>query len=286
MIIDMHIHPIFYEAVCKDKEELEFRKNAFGVFKQSPYGYDEMFAEMDYAHVDKAALLPLDVTTTEGGQIVTNDQIAVLVKDHPERFIGFASVDPHREDALEVLEHAFRDLELKGIKLNPAKQKFFPDDPIMNPMYELCIRYNRPIIFHAGLSWEPNTITEYAYPLKFERVATRYPQLRMCLAHFAWPFVREMVMLMIKYPNVYTDTSVLYLDSPEESIARLFTVDMGPLWVDRALYRQIMFASNGPRFRQFKILRALEKIPMRDYAREGIYYKNALRFLGEETEEW
>ena len=27
----------------------------------------------------------------------------------------------------------------------------------------------------------------------------------------------------------------------------------------------------------FKILRALEKIPMRDYAREGIYYKNALR---------
>ena len=41
MIIDMHIHPIFYEAVCKDKEELEFRKNAFGVFKQSPYGYDE-----------------------------------------------------------------------------------------------------------------------------------------------------------------------------------------------------------------------------------------------------
>lgn len=83
MIIDMHIHPIFYEAVCKDKEELEFRKNAFGVFKQSPYGYDEMFAEMDYAHVDKAALLPLDVTTTEGGQIVTNDQIAVLVKDHP-----------------------------------------------------------------------------------------------------------------------------------------------------------------------------------------------------------
>ncbi|MFR2880547.1 MAG: hypothetical protein ACLTC8_06065 [Lachnospiraceae bacterium] len=38
---------------------MEFRKNAFGVFKQSPYGYDEMFAEMDYAHVDKAALLPL-----------------------------------------------------------------------------------------------------------------------------------------------------------------------------------------------------------------------------------
>ena len=28
MIIDMHIHPIFMRTVCKDKEELEFRKNA------------------------------------------------------------------------------------------------------------------------------------------------------------------------------------------------------------------------------------------------------------------
>lgn len=31
MIIDMHIHPIFYEAVCKDKEELEFRKSIWSI---------------------------------------------------------------------------------------------------------------------------------------------------------------------------------------------------------------------------------------------------------------
>lgn len=286
MIIDMHIHPIFYGAICEDPKEVEFRKEAFGVFKQSPYGYEEMFAEMEYAKVDKAALLPLDLTTTEGGCIVRNDQIAKLAGDYPERFIGFASVDPRREDALEVLDEAFGTLGLKGLKLNPAKQHFFPGDEMMFPIYEKCLEYDKPIIFHAGLSWEPGAITEYAHPLKFEEAAVRYPKLRMCLAHFAWPFVREMVMLMIKYPNVYTDTSVLYLDSPEESMKRLFTVDMGPLWTDRALHRQIMFGSNGPRFRQFKLLRALEQVEMRDYAREGIYYRNALRFLGEEEETW
>lgn len=286
MIIDMHIHPIFYGAVCGNPEEVEFRKKAFGVFKQSPYGYEEMFAEMDYAKVDKAALLPLDLTTTEGGWVVDNDQVAKIVRDYPDRFIGFASVDPRRKDALEVLDYAFGTLGLKGLKLNPAKQHFYPAEEFLFPIYEKCLEYDKPIIFHAGLSWEPNAITEYAHPLKFEAAAVKYPDLRMCLAHFAWPFVREMVMLMIKYPNVYTDTSVLYMDSPEESIRRLFTVDMGPLWTDRALHRQIMFASNGPRFRQFKLLRALETVEMRDYAREGIYYKNALRFLGEEEEEW
>lgn len=282
MIIDIHLHPIFYESICQDEQELEFRKNTFGVFKQSPYDFGEVFREMDYAGVDKAVLLPLDLTTTEGGCVVTNEQVRSIVDTHPERFIGFASVDPGRGDALEVLDYAFGTLKLKGLKLNPAKQQFFPEADFMRPIYEKCIEYNKPILFHAGLSWEPNAITEYAHPLKFERVAMEYPELRICLAHFAWPFVREMVMLMIKYPNVYTDTSLLYLDSPEESMERLFTVDMGPLWMDRALHKQVIFGSNGPRFRQFKLLRALEKIPMRDYAREGIYYKNALRFLGEE----
>lgn len=282
MIIDMHIHPIYYESICKDEAELEFRSHAFGVYKQAPYGYEEMFAEMDYAKVDKAALLPLDLTTTEGGCVVTNEQIAQIIQEQPDRFIGFASVDPHRDDALEVLDHAFKDLHLKGLKLHPGKQRFYPNDPIMFPIYEKCLEYNRPIIFHSGLSWEPNAISEFAHPLKFEEVAIRYPNLRFCLAHFAWPFIREAVMLMIKYPNVYVDTSLLYLDSPEESMKRLFTQELGPLWADRSLHHQIMFGSNGPRFRQFKLLRGLEQVEMRKETREAILYRNALAFLGEE----
>lgn len=279
MVIDMHVHPIFYDIICKDPKELEFRKNEFGVWKQSPMSFDEMLAEMDVGGIDKAALLPLDVTTTEGGWIVDNDQIAQIVSEKPDRFLGFASVDPHRKDAQDVLKYAFERLKLKGLKLNPAKQKFYPSDPIMEPIYEICIRYNKPILFHAGLSWEPNTPTKYCYPLAFEEVAIKHPDLRFCLAHFAWPWVREAVMLMIKYPNIYVDTSVLYLDSPEESLARIFTVDMGPLWFERSLSKQIMFASNGPRFRAFKIKRALDKLPMREDAREALYGGNAIRFL-------
>ena len=282
MIFDMHVHPIYYQSICENEKENLFRSEAFGVYKQSPYDYDEIFTEMDYAGISKATLLPLDLTTTEGGCIVTNEEIAKIVADYPERFIGFASVDPRRKDAVEVLEYAFGILGLKGLKLNPAKQKFFPSEDALCPIYEVCLKYHKPILFHAGLSWEPNAVTEYAHPLKFEPVAIRYPDLRICLAHFAWPFVREMVMLMIKYPNIYTDTSLLYMDSPKESMKRLFNVDMGEFWTERALHNQIMFGSNGPRFRQFKLLKALQEIPMRNTTREEIYYKNAVRFLGEE----
>lgn len=279
MLIDMHVHPIFYGDICEKEEELEFRKNSFGVWKQGPMNDDEMFAEWKICDLTQAALLPLDVTTTEGGWIVDNEQIAKLCKHHPDKFIGFASVDPCREDVLEILEKAFGEQGLMGLKLNPAKQKFEPEAEYMEPIYELCEKKNKPIIFHAGLSWEPNTPTEYCHPCRFEKVIMRHPNLRVCLAHFAWPWVREMVMLMIKYPNVYTDTSVLYVDSPEEQMMELFTKDMGPMWFERCFPQQVMFASNGPRFRMFKIKRALDKVPMRDFARENLYYKNALRFL-------
>ena len=60
---------------------------------------------------------------------------------------------------------------------------------------------------------------------------------------------------------------------------RLFTVDMGPLWYERALSHQVMFASNTPRFRAFKLKRALDTVPMRDEARANLYSGTALRFL-------
>ncbi|PYG85923.1 hypothetical protein LY28_03077 [Ruminiclostridium sufflavum DSM 19573] len=279
MLIDMHVHPIFYDLICEDAEELEFRGNTFGVFKQGPMSFDEIFAEMAFGGVEKAALLALDVSTSCGGFVVTNEQLAKLVSAHPDKFFGFASVDPHRRDAADVLKHAFDTLGLHGLKLNPSKQRFYPDDKMMEPLYRLCEEYDKPVIFHSGTSWEPDTPAKYSHPLAFEEVFIRHPDLRCCLAHFGWPWVREMVMLMLKYPNVYTDTSVLYLDSPEESMKRLFTVDMGPLWYERSLCKQVMFASNTPRFRAFKLKQALDKVEMRDYARRALYSENAERFL-------
>ena len=62
-------------------------------------------------------------------------------------------------------------------------------------------------------------------------------------------------------------------------MSRLFTEDMGPLWYERSLSHQVMFASNTPRFRAFKLKRALDAVPMREDARERLYSGTAIRFL-------
>ena len=75
-------------------------------------------------------------------------------------------MDPYRPDALEVLDHAFKNQKLAGLKLHPSKQAFYPDDPMMDPIYKKCLEYNKPIMFHAGTSWETNTPAKYAKRLR------------------------------------------------------------------------------------------------------------------------
>jgi predicted TIM-barrel fold metal-dependent hydrolase len=220
------------------------------------------------------------VTTTHGGAAATNEGVRNLVDTAPDRFIGFASVDPHRPDALEVLEYAFRDLELKGLKLHPPRQAFHPDGPELRPLYELCVKYDRPIIFHSGVSMEPGTSAKYAHPMNFESVAREIPELRFCLAHFGWPWVRETCMLLLKYPNVYADTALWYFDTPEEFYEQVFTKDMGSHWIDRSFRHQVMFGSDAPRFGALRLIEALRDFDMRESSRELILGGNAARFLG------
>jgi predicted TIM-barrel fold metal-dependent hydrolase len=285
MIIDVHVHPIYFKPIFSNLKINKFRSDQFGIYKQSAYDMDEVFMEMQVGQIDKAVLLPLDLTTSAGDMVVSNEEVHNLVRLYPNKFIGFASVDPHRTDALEILDYAFKDLGLKGLKLNPSKQRFYPADELLKPIYQKCLQYNRPILFHSGMSWEPNAPAHFSQPLNFEDVAINFPDLRFCLAHFGWPWIQETVMLLIKYPNIYSDTSLLYMDSPEDFFTQVFTKNLGPLWVERNFHRQVMFGSNTPRFRAFKLKSALEHLNLRKQTLDQVLGLNALNFLGLEDED-
>ena len=103
MVIDVHVHPGFYEKISKDSQELQFRKEQAHWDLMSPFPVELTRAQMEFAHVDKLVLLPMDLTTSAGGWVVSNEQICTMIKEAPDLFFGFASVDPYRKDALEVL---------------------------------------------------------------------------------------------------------------------------------------------------------------------------------------
>ncbi|MBZ4668464.1 MAG: amidohydrolase 2 [Defluviitaleaceae bacterium] len=283
MFIDMHVHPAFFEPINKDFETETMRHDALNIHKNGTAPLQHIFNQMKCAGLDRLCLLPEDYTTQIGKAVVTNEEIKMLVDAAPDKFIGFASVDPYDKEALEKLEYAFTELNLSGLKLHPSRQHFYPYDERLKPIYELCVKFNKPIIFHSGLSWEPDSYTKYSRPIEFEELAARYPKLRICLAHFGWPWVQETAMLMLKYPNVYADTALLYFDSGYEFYKRVFNHDIPATWIDRSLRHQVMFGSNNPRFEQIRMADAISKLGFRDSTVELIKGKNAIEFLQYES---
>lgn len=280
MFIDMHVHPAFFEPINGDEKREQYRHNVLDIHKNGTAPLEHIFNQMRCAGLDRLCLLPQDYTTQTGSAVVTNEEIAALVKAAPDKFIGFAGADPFDPRAAEKLEYAFSVLKLKGLKLHPSRQRFYPWDDALRPLYDICEKYDKPIVFHSGLSWEPDTLSKYARPVLFEELAYTRPNLRICLAHFGWPWVQETAMLMVKYPNLYADTGILYFDSAREFYRRVFTQDIPATWIDRSLRHQVMFGSNNPRFEQIRMAQAIRELPLRDSTLELICGGNAEVFLG------
>ena len=66
MVIDIHVHPIYFDLICSSPERDRFRSEQFGIYKQSPYSMEEILVEMDYGGIDKAVLLAEDLSTICG----------------------------------------------------------------------------------------------------------------------------------------------------------------------------------------------------------------------------
>ena len=283
MVIDMHTFPGFFEEICQDPKKIEFRREQYFLYKQHVWPLSLFITQLDAAGIDKAVISAEDVTTRAGAEIVSNEEVRSLVDRYPDRLIGFASVDPKRPDAAEVLEKAFTELRLSGLKLSPAMQYFMPNDPVMKPVYELCLKYNKPILFEAGMTWVKNSPSKYSNPLNFEETAIEYPDLRMCLGHFGWPWTRETAMLILKYPNLYADTALLYFDSPKQFFETTFNDQLGEYWIDRMLFDKVMFGSTYPRIEQKRMVKAVDALTLRPEQRAMVMGENALRFMGMEA---
>jgi hypothetical protein len=279
MFIDVNVHPDFYEIINKDKAKEELRHNIIDIHHNGLASLNHIHNQMACANLDKMVLMANDCSSKDKVVLVSNEEIKTLIDSDPDKFYGFVSVDPFNKNCIEQLEFAFTDLKLNGLVLYPARAQFYPNDANLEKIYCLCEKYNKPIMFQSGLNWEPNALSKFSHPLYLEEVAIKHPKLRFCISGFAWPWVRETAMLLLKYPNIYADTSILFFDCAREFFIQTFTKDIPSTWIDRSLRHQVMFGSNNPRFEQIRMAKALADLGYRDSTIELIKGDNALDFL-------
>lgn len=200
MLIDIHTHLSEFQ----DSLEVQRQFVATGVV---PDAIVQAYRK-GIAGVDRAVLVALDARPA--GFHTSNEAVAWMVKQDPKRIVGFASVDPNLTDAPDQLERAVQDLGLRGLKLAPMYQFFAPDAPTVFPLYERALRLGLPILIHQGTSYLGRRAPlEDSLPWRLDRVAREYPELKIVIAHFGFPWGPDVVALIRKHDNVYTDCSAL-----------------------------------------------------------------------------
>lgn len=143
------------------------------------------------------------------GAQIPNDYIADYCREHADKMIGFAGIDPTESDAVDQVTHVSHDLHLKGLCICPAAQDFHPSDTRAMAVYERAAALHLPIIFYPGTHLSPKTKMEYARPHLLDEVARAFPNLKIVVSHMGYPWVDEMLVLLGKHQNVYSDVAAL-----------------------------------------------------------------------------
>lgn len=125
-----------------------------------------------------------------------------------------ASVDIEEkiQPQLDKLEKLFQEKKIVGIKLYPGYQHFYPSDKRVFSVAELCEKYGKPLIFHSGDVYDPRgsggkAMLKYSHPIHIDELATQFPDCKIVIAHFGFPYVIETANVVSKNDNVYTEIS-------------------------------------------------------------------------------
>ncbi len=141
-----------------------------------------------------AVVFTVDAETVTGRAAVRNEEILEVAAANPDVLVPFASVDPHRPNALEEVRRLIRDTAVRGFKFHPNVQAFFPNDRAFYPLYAAIEEAGLPALFHTGHSGIGTGLPggggirlKYSNPMHVDDVAVDFPALKIVLAHPSFP---------------------------------------------------------------------------------------------------
>lgn len=245
---------------------------------------DRLIADMDRAGIERAFLL--SQYWGPFGTHTPSEYVAQVVKEHPDRFIGFHGGDPVGGlKAVKDFERAVKEYGFKGIKLSPAYNFVAVNDPRIYPLYCKAEEFGVPALVHAGWTFVPGSRIDSQNPLLFDEVAETYPTLKLIVAHMGFHWSHETVMLMRKHPSVYADLAFWESSMPFHHIADSL------VWAKQAgVLDRVLWGSDYPSSDPAESIALYRRLPaytekqdlqpaLTEEDVEGILGRNAMRLV-------
>jgi len=180
-----------------------------GTYPKFSSTVEEVLEEMNLAGVNKAIVFPQFNADAPGDYKALNHDIARVVKQYPDRLIGFARVNTSQRWCGAIAAEMLPDL--KGVKIHEADD-FMNIDNLLG-VAQMAATYDLPILLHGSTS-------------TVERVCREIPLLKVIWAHMgglpADQLRLDVVKIMQQCPRVYLDTSGCIMPSAIRQAVKKF----------------------------------------------------------------
>lgn len=260
MIIDFHTH-FFPDSIAERtiKSLSEFAS-------ESPVGNGTLASLRDNMHKSGVSLsLNLPVATRKE-QVTSINNRMIELQGQNSKVLTFGAMHPHFHEIGDVKQE-LKKLSLhgiRGIKMHPEYQDFYPDDPIMARYYEACRETGMICLLHAGKDPAyPNR--NKAHPKRLAQVA-KIPNLNLVLAHLGGYQQWEDVLKYIAgLSRVYLDTA--FCHELSDILFKDIILSHGPY--------KILFGSDFPWSDPRKEIEKIKGLDMGVSIENQIFSKNA-----------
>ncbi|MBM4329814.1 MAG: amidohydrolase [Deltaproteobacteria bacterium] len=219
--------------------------------------------------VDYAVILAELSPITTG--MTSNEDVAEFCKSRKE-LIPFANLNPYLSSRLgEELERCVRDLGMRGIKLYPTYQQFYPNDRMLYPLYAKAQDLKIPVMVHTGSSLFRGSRMKYGDPVLLDDVAVDFPELVLLLVHSGRGFWYDAAFFLAQlHPHVYMEIAGL----PPQNLLKYF-----PDLEKNA--DKIIFGSDWPGVPGIgKNIETIRSLPIKEETKRKILGDTAARILG------
>ena len=263
MIIDCHVHlnNYFEDRVptleqCVEKLELNMRRN----------------------RVDQALILTSYMVTP--GRPSIHSVIAAI------RDLKFLSVvaglnyEHFTPEHLAELVDYVQAGQVRGLKLYPGYQPFYPNDPMWTPAYEFAAEHKLPVMIHTGDTYSPKGKLKYAHPLHVDEVAVDFPDVRFVICHLGNPWIRDCMEVVYKNANVYTDISGLTLGVFEDRFENFMRKQVQEMLVYGVEPHAVLYGTDWPISSMESYLEFMKTLAIPEKDRSKIMAGNAAELFG------
>ncbi|MBW3581959.1 MAG: amidohydrolase family protein [Euryarchaeota archaeon] len=265
MIVDCHVHLNNYHEETKGPTQKNVARLA---------------AAMERADVDHSVILTSYMVNDARPSV---DQILEAVSEDP-RFTVVAGLGLTRPTVdWSHLEEHLRDGTVKGLKLYPGYEYFYPHDAICGPVYELAAQYKVPVMVHSGDTYSSKGKVKYSHPIHIDDVAVDHPDVTFIICHLGNPWLRDTAELLYKNENVYADVSGLTLVDFEERFEVFLLDEVKRMIRYMGEPHKLLFGTDWPIAEMAPYVSFMEKL-LEPEDRERVMWQNAATMFGIETE--